>query len=240
MQTDPPESMQVGAGPHRDPDGVRRMFTSIAGRYDLANRLLSMGTDRYWRWVTARRLAPAAGGISLDVACGTGDLALAMGRRGGKVVGLDFTHAMLQQARRRDRAGQLILTGGDALHLPFRDETFDRLSVAFGVRNFADLEAGLREFHRVLRPGGIAGILEFSRPTGPLAPLVRLYLAHIMPALGRLISGRDGPYDYLADTIRTWPDPHNLAELLRSCGFAKVTWRPFMASIAVLHLAHRD
>jgi len=230
---------QASPGPERDPDGVRRMFTSIASRYDRANRLLSLGTDRYWRWVTARQLAPGVGDLCLDVACGTGDLAEALRRRGGEVIGLDFTHAMLQQARRRDRTERLLFTGGDALRLPFRDETFDRLSVAFGVRNFADLQAGLREFHRVLRPGGLAGILEFSPPRGPLAPLARFYLARIMPVLGRAISGRDGPYNYLADSIRTWPDPGRLAELLSSAGFASVTWRPFTAGIAVLHLARK-
>ncbi len=230
----------VPPGPERDPDRVRRMFTSIAARYDLANRLLSLGTDSYWRWIAARRLAPAMGDLCLDVACGTGDLAVAMRRRGGEVIGLDFTHAMLLQARRRDRTGRLLYIGGDALRLPFPDETFDRVSVAFGVRNFADLAGGLRELHRVLRPGGLAGILEFSRPRGPPAPLARFYLARIMPALGRIISGRDGPYNYLADSIRTWPDPDRLAEILRTAGFASVSWRPFTAGIAVLHLARRE
>jgi demethylmenaquinone methyltransferase/2-methoxy-6-polyprenyl-1,4-benzoquinol methylase len=216
------------------------MFTSIAGRYDLANRMLSLGSDSYWRWVTARQLAPAKGDLTLDVACGTGDLAMALRRRGGEVVGLDFTHAMLQQARRRDKSGCLLLAGGDALRLPFPDGTFDRVSVAFGVRNFADLAGGLSEFHRVLRPGGLAGILEFSRPRGPLAPLARFYLARIMPVLGRFISGRDGPYNYLADSIRTWPDPGRLAEILRAAGFAKVSWRTLTAGIAVLHLAGKE
>jgi demethylmenaquinone methyltransferase/2-methoxy-6-polyprenyl-1,4-benzoquinol methylase len=214
------------------------MFTSIAPRYDRANLLLSMGTDRYWRWVTARRMAPAPGALALDVACGTGDLAMALRRRGGQVVGIDFTHAMLQQARNRDR--DLLLTGGDALRLPFADSIFDRLTVAFGVRNFADLSAGLREFHRVLRPGGQAGILEFSPPKGLLAPAARFYMARVMPLLGRLVSGRDGPYDYLADSIRTWPDPERLASMLADAGFSRVHWRRFTAGVATLHVAHKD
>ena len=234
----PQSSPQPPAGPDRDPESVRRMFTSIAERYDLANRFLSLGTDRYWRWVTARRLAPEPGALALDVACGTGDLAMALRRRGGQVVGLDFTHAMLRRARARDR--DLLLTGGDALRLPFADGTFHRLTVAFGVRNFADLATGLREFHRVLRPGGQAGILEFSPPRGPMAPLVRFYLSRIMPPLGRLISGRDGPYDYLAASIRTWPDPPRLADMLRTAGFATVHWHRFTAGIAALHVAQRD
>lgn len=216
------------------------MFTSIADSYDRANRLLSMGTDRYWRWITARRMAPAAGGLALDVACGTGDLALALRRNGGRVVGVDFTHAMLCHARSRDPHHEVLYTGGDALHLPFADGTFDRVTVAFGVRNFADLHAGFREFHRVLRPGGRAGILEFSRPRGPLAPFARFYLKNIMPTLGRLISGRDGPYDYLADSIRTWPAPETLADLLRDSGFSEVRWRRFTAGIAALHIARRS
>ena len=236
--TDPHRMPPPPPGPDRDPESVRRMFTSIAGRYDRANRLLSMGTDRYWRWVTARRLAPEPGTRALDVACGTGDLAMALRRKGGQVVGLDFTHAMLRQARSRDQ--DLLLTGGDALRLPFADGTFHRLTVAFGVRNFADLAAGLREFHRVLVPGGQAGILEFSPPSGPMAPLARFYLARVMPFLGRLISGRDGPYDYLADSVRTWPDPERLAETLRDAGFTSVHWRRFISGVATLHVARRD
>ncbi len=226
-------------GPDRDPQGVQRMFTSIAPRYDRANRLLSMGTDRYWRWVTARRLAPATGERALDVACGTGDLAFALRRRGGQVVGVDFTHAMLKHARLRDPRADIAFAGGDALQLPFADGTFHRLTVSFGVRNFADLRAGLREFHRVLKPGGMVGILEFSRPRGPLAPFARLYLRHIMPPLGRLISGRDGPYDYLADSIRTWPPPRELGEMLTAAGFSSIRWRRFMSGIAALHTAVR-
>jgi demethylmenaquinone methyltransferase/2-methoxy-6-polyprenyl-1,4-benzoquinol methylase len=215
------------------------MFAAIAPRYDLANRLLSAGMDQLWRRVTARRLAPRPGQVALDVACGTGDLALALARKGGRVVGVDFTHPMLLRAAARDGRRRLLLAGADALALPFRDGTFHRITVAFGVRNYADLPGGLAEMLRVLRPDGRIGILEFSRPTGPLAPLARLYLDAIMPRLGRWISGRNGPYTYLSDSIRTWPDPPGLAALLSDVGFRDVTWRRFSSGIAALHTGRR-
>ena len=227
-------------GPERDPEGVRSMFAAIAPRYDLANRLLSAGMDQLWRRVTARRLAPLPGQLALDVACGTGDLALALARGGGRVVGVDFTHPMLLRAAARDgRRRRLLLAGADALSLPFCDGTFHRITVAFGVRNYADLPGGLAEMLRVLKPGGQAGILEFSRPAGLLAPLARLYLDAVMPRLGRWISGRNGPYTYLADSIRTWPDPPELASLLSDVGFRDVTWRRFSSGIAALHTGRR-
>ncbi len=215
------------------------MFTAIAPRYDLANRLLSGGRDRAWRRVAARRLGPRPGERALDLACGTGDLALDMGRTGATVVGVDFTHAMLTRAAARDRQGRLQLIGGDALRLPFGDASFHLAGIAFGVRNFADLDAGLAELARVLRPGGRLGVLEFSRPHGPLAPLARLYLDRVMPLLGRLVSGREGPYDYLADSIRAWPTPGDLARRFREAGFEQVTWSTFTGGVAALHLARR-
>jgi demethylmenaquinone methyltransferase/2-methoxy-6-polyprenyl-1,4-benzoquinol methylase len=233
------DTQAAAAGPDRDPVGVRRMFTAIAPRYDLANRLLSGGRDRAWRRVAARALALTPAELALDLACGTGDLAVALARGGGQVVGVDFTHAMLRHAAARQQPGRLLLAGGDALRLPFPDATFHVAGVAFGVRNFADFPAGLCELARVLRPGGRLGILEFSRPTGPLAPLARLYLDRVMPRLGRLISGREGPYDYLADSIRAWPLPAELARLLAAAGFVQVSWRSFTGSVAVLHLARR-
>jgi demethylmenaquinone methyltransferase/2-methoxy-6-polyprenyl-1,4-benzoquinol methylase len=217
------------------------MFAAIAPRYDLANRLLSAGMDRRWRRVTARCLAPGRGQLALDVACGTGDLALALTGKGGRVVGVDFTHPMLLRAAARDgRRRRLLLAGADALALPFPDGTFHRVTVAFGIRNYADLPAGLAEMFRVSRPGGRLGILEFSRPDGILAPLVRPYVNGVMPRLGRWISGRTGPYDYLADSIRTWPTPRELAGLLSDAGFREVTWRRFFAGIATLHLGRRQ
>jgi demethylmenaquinone methyltransferase/2-methoxy-6-polyprenyl-1,4-benzoquinol methylase len=216
------------------------MFAAIAPRYDLANRVLSAGMDQYWRRVAARCLAPRPGQLALDVACGTGDLALALTRQEGRVVGLDFAHPMLARAAARDgRRRRLLLVAADALALPFSDGTFHRITVAFGVRNYADLPGGLAEMFRVLRPGGRVGILEFSRPDGPLAPLARLYLNAVMPRLGRLISGRDGPYDYLAQSIRTWPGPPELAGLLSDAGFREVSWRRFFAGIAALHTGRR-
>ncbi|MFQ5669646.1 MAG: ubiquinone/menaquinone biosynthesis methyltransferase [Acidobacteriota bacterium] len=228
-----------GQAATRDPERVRRMFASIEPRYDLTNRLLSGGSDRYWRWVTARQLAPGPGQRSLDLACGTGDLARALTRAGGDVVAVDFTPAMLAGARARDRRRRLLLAAGDALNLPFPDQVFHTVAVAFGVRNFANLEQGLGEIHRVLRPGGRVGILEFSHPTGPLAPLIRAYIRTVMPRLGQLLSGQRGPYDYLADTIRDWPEPRRLARTLQGIGFQRVAWRRFAAGVAALHTGSR-
>jgi demethylmenaquinone methyltransferase/2-methoxy-6-polyprenyl-1,4-benzoquinol methylase len=216
------------------------MFAAIVPRYDLANRLLSAGCDRYWRWLTARRMAPARGQLALDVACGTGDLARALARHGGRVVGVDFTHPMLLRAAKRDRRhARLLLAGGDALRLPFPAGTFHRVTVAFGIRNFADLPRGLAEMCRVLRPEGRVGILEFSRPRGPLAPLARLYVDRVMPSLGGWIAGQQGPYDYLAESIQSWPEPGELARRLEEAGFRDVVWRRFAAGIAALHVGVR-
>lgn len=230
---------ETGTATDRTPATVQRMFAGIAGRYDLANRVLSLGCDVYWRGVVARRMAPGPGQRALDLACGTGDLTRALTRRGGEVVGVDFTHEMLVRARRRSRTG-VHWAGGDALRLPFADATFDRLTVAFGVRNFADLDCGLAEMARVLRVGGRVGILEFSRPVGPLAPASRFYMRTVVPALGGLVAGNREPYAYLADTIRTWPDQAALAKRIESAGFAEVTWRNLTGGVAAFHMGRRS
>lgn len=222
----------------QDPQAVRRMFTDIAPRYDRANRVLSLGCDVRWRRVVARSMAPSPGQLALDLACGTGDLALALARGGGLVIGVDFTLAMLVRAVRRS-AGRVLWAGGDAMCLPFADRSFDGVTVAFGLRNFANLDRGLAEVLRVLRPGGRVGILEFSRPTGPLAPAARFYLRVVVPALGGLVAGRRSPYRYLAETIRRWPDQEALGRRLERTGFVQVGWRNLTAGAAAFHTAQR-
>jgi demethylmenaquinone methyltransferase / 2-methoxy-6-polyprenyl-1,4-benzoquinol methylase len=223
---------------------VRGMFARVARRYDLANHLLSCNVDRFWRARTVRRLEPVLRNPAarvLDICCGTGDLVVALERvRGAPVLGSDFCHPMLVAARRKfARRGELSpLFEADALALPLADASLDLLTVAFGFRNLANYEAGLREIRRVLRPGGTAAILEFSQPPNPaFAALYHFYARKILPALGGIISGDRGAYRYLPESVRKFPGPAELAEALRAAGFADVRYEYMTGGIVALHLA---
>jgi demethylmenaquinone methyltransferase/2-methoxy-6-polyprenyl-1,4-benzoquinol methylase len=220
---------------------VRAMFAGIAVRYDLLNHLLSGNTDRRWRQLVARRLKPALGADTraLDVACGTGDLSLTLAQAGAEhVVGLDFCRPMLELAARkaRDSSRALPFVEGDALCLPFADRSFDVVTIAFGLRNLADVEGGLREFWRVLRPGGTLAVLEFSRPVVPgFRALFQFYFRRVLPRIGGLVSGSRGAYEYLPDSVSRFPDQARLAELMRGVGFAAVEYENLTGGIAALH-----
>src|SRR5205814_3380615 len=164
--------------------------------------------------------------------CGTGDLAIAAQREGGRVTGLDFSERMLERARAK--SDQIEWIQGDALALPFADGAFEAVTVGFGVRNVDDLEAGLRELRRVLRPGGRVGILEITRPRGPLAPFYRLWFDRVVPALGRVLPGGSA-YTYLPASVRRFPGPEELASLLAAAGFVAVRFRLFAGGIVALH-----
>jgi len=214
------------------PDAVRSMFDRIAPVYDLMNRTMTAGLDLRWR-----RLAAAAavrpGDRVLDAACGTGDLALADLRAGAaSVTGLDFSARMLERARKKAASVEWI--EGDVLALPFADGSFDAATIGFGIRNVADLELGLRELHRVLRPGGRVAVLEITRPRGPLAPLLSLWFDHVVPRLGRLAGGGEA-YRYLPASVARFPPAEELAELLTQVGFADVSTRLLACSIVSLH-----
>lgn len=213
-------------------DGVRRMFDRIAPFYDAMNRLMTAGLDRRWRRITVGEIV-RPGDRVLDACCGTGDLALAALARGADVVGLDFSERMLDRARAKSR--EVEWTCGDMLALPFGDETFDAVTVGFGVRNVDDLEAGLRELRRVLRPGGRIGILEITTPRGALAPFYRLWFDRIVPLLGRVLPGGSA-YTYLPASVRRFPGPEALAALLESAGFSTVRFRRFAGGIVALHV----
>jgi len=214
-------------------DGVRRMFDRIAPVYDLMNRVMTAGLDRRWRAATVAQ-AVRPGDRVLDACCGTGDLALAARAAGaGAVVGLDFSERMLARARAKEPRIEWVQ--GDVLALPFEDGSFDAATVGFGVRNVEDLEAGLRELRRVLRPGGRLAILEITTPRGPLAPFYRLWFDRVIPLLGRVLPG-GAAYTYLPASVRRFPAPEALADLLARGGFAAVRFRLFAGGIVALHV----
>ena len=214
-------------------DGVQRMFDRIAPVYDAMNRVMTAGLDRRWRRITVEQVV-RKGDRVLDACCGTGDLAIAARTHGADVVGLDFSEAMLERARRKSR--EIEWVRGDVLALPFDDASFDAVTIGFGVRNVEDLDAGLRELRRVLRPGGRVGILEITRPRGALAPFYRLWFDRVVPALGRVLPG-GAAYTYLPASVRRFPAPEELAALLEAAGFAAVRFRLFAGGIVALHVA---
>jgi demethylmenaquinone methyltransferase/2-methoxy-6-polyprenyl-1,4-benzoquinol methylase len=211
--------------------GVREMFDRIAPVYDTMNRVMTAGLDGRWREETARAVVRPADRV-LDVCCGTGDLALADLRAGGRVTGLDFSERMLERARRKSDA--IGWVAGDALALPFADGSFEAVTVGFGVRNLEDLEAGLRELRRVLVQGGRIGILEITRPRGLLRLFYRLWFDGFVPLAGKLLPGGSA-YTYLPASVRRFPNADTLAELLRASGFNEVRYRRFAGGIVALH-----
>lgn len=222
---------------------VADMFTAIASTYDLLNHLLSLNVDRHWRNVTVRALALGREGLVLDLCTGTGDLALTLAKRtGARVVGADFSPGMLAVARDKiaRRKLRLPLVRADALALPFATASFSGVMVAFGVRNFEDLDAGLREMARVLRPGGKLAVLEFSSPDRSLfGRLYQFYFRRVLPLIGRTISGTPGPYTYLPATVEGFPDAPAFAGKLRAAELEVLEQRRLTGGIATLHLARK-
>jgi demethylmenaquinone methyltransferase / 2-methoxy-6-polyprenyl-1,4-benzoquinol methylase len=215
------------------PDAVRRMFDRIAPVYDAMNRTMTAGLDRRWRRITAEAVV-RPGDAVLDACCGTGDLAIAGARAGGRLTGVDFSERMLERARRK--APELDWVEGDLLALPFEDASFDAATVGFGVRNVEDLERALAELRRVLRPGGRLGILEITRPRGILAPFYALWFERVVPLLGKVLPG-GGAYTYLPASVRRFPGTDELAELITATGFRDVRVRLFAGGIVALHTA---
>jgi len=226
-------------------DEVRRMFASVAHRYDFLNRLLSLNIDQRWRKITRRKLlddlpSPA---YTLDLCAGTGDLTLEMAEC-GYVIGCDFCRPMLSQglekARKHRLGSQVRFVEGDALRLPFRTGSFDAVTIAFGLRNLENETHGLAEMFRVLRTGGTLAVLEFSLPTIPLLrQLYFVYFTRILPKIGALVSGRDGPYSYLPDSVREFPTPTELGRLFEQVGFASVRSHQLTFGVAALTLGKK-
>ena len=233
----------IGAAPagSRDPksaaSAVREMFTAIAPRYDLLNHVLSFNVDRLWWRRTARSFAQILARPDarvLDLCCGTGDMTLALHRRAAtpEILGVDFSHAMLERASKK--SASLHWAEADALSLPFPASHFDLVTSAFGFRNLADYDAGLREILRVLRDGGECGILDFGQPHGVIGRLYRIYFQHVLPVLGTLISGVKGPYAYLPASVERFPEPKEMLERMLRAGFREVSWTPYSLGIAGL------
>jgi len=233
---------------------VREMFTQIAPRYDLLNHLLSLQLDRLWRTRTARLLhsildRPDA--LVLDLCCGTGDLTFALSRSGkARIVGADFAHTMLVRAREKSAAlapspnqgsaSPMTFLEADALRLPFASDSFDLVTTAFGFRNLANYEAGLREIQRVLKPGGTIAILEFTEPPdGLLGDFYRWYFCKVLPRVGGLISGDRSAYTYLPKSVARFFRPPELAALMNAVGYRSVDFRAWTFGTVALHTALR-
>jgi demethylmenaquinone methyltransferase/2-methoxy-6-polyprenyl-1,4-benzoquinol methylase len=220
---------------------VEAMFDAIAPRYDLLNRLLSGGIDRKWRRAAVALLAEHQPRRILDVATGTADLALeALAIEPAKVVGVDLSEEMLRIGRekiaRLGKADRVTLQRGDAAKLPFSDRQFDAAMVAFGVRNFEDLQAGLKDIRRVLKPGGALVVLEFSQPTRfPIKPLYGFYCRHVLPRIGGVLSRDGGAYRYLPDSIAAFPSGEAFLEELRRAGFSSPAARSMTLGIVSLY-----
>ena len=221
-------SSQTGTLP---PEGVRRMFDRIAPVYDAMNRVMTAGLDRRWRRETAAAVV-RPGDLVLDVCCGTGDLALASAQAGARVTGVDFSEPMLERARAK--APEFDWVSGDALALPFPDESFDAVTIGFGLRNLADADKGLAELRRVLRTEGRVAILEITRPRGLLAPFYRLWFDGVIPLAGKVLPGGSA-YSYLPASVRRFPDPQALGKLMDDAGFDEIRWRLFAGGIVALH-----
>lgn len=221
---------------------VREMFSGIAGKYDFLNHFLSVNIDKRWRRIVTRGLADILSrkdAVVLDVACGTGDLSVELRKAGeAKVVGTDFCRPMLSIAAEKNEKGRLDIpfVEADGMNLSFETGSFDAVTIAFGLRNFSNWEDGLRELHRVLKPGGRLSVLEFSSPVVPgFRQLFNFYFSHVLPRIGGAVSGSRGAYEYLPDSVSRFPDQKGLAAMMREIGFSDVEYRNLTGGIAAIH-----
>jgi demethylmenaquinone methyltransferase/2-methoxy-6-polyprenyl-1,4-benzoquinol methylase len=238
----------MATAPDKSPDRIAGMFDAIAPRYDLLNHLLSAGIDRRWRAAAIRSLEFTGRETLLDVCCGTADVALqarrgrATGRPAARVVGVDFSGAMLARGRQKVQASgevqRITLLRGDAMRLPAADRSVDAVTVAFGIRNVQRPEVACAEMARVLRPGGRLAILEFGLPRIPgVKPLYLWYFTHVLPRIGRAISGHSAAYSYLPASVGTFAPPSDFVETLRRAGFADIRADPLTFGIVYLYTA---
>jgi demethylmenaquinone methyltransferase/2-methoxy-6-polyprenyl-1,4-benzoquinol methylase len=226
------------AGLDKQPDDVAAMFDDVAARYDVTNDVLSLGQDRLWRRAVVRTVAAQPGERILDLAAGTGTSTEPLAETGAQVVACDFSLGMLAVGRRR--RPDLTFVAGDAMALPFPDATFDAVTMSFGLRNVADLDAGLRELARVTKPGGRLVICEFSQPTWP--PFRTIYVEYLMralPGIARRVASNPTAYVYLAESIRAWPSQPDLAVRIAASGWSRIGWRNLSGGVVAVHTARR-
>jgi demethylmenaquinone methyltransferase/2-methoxy-6-polyprenyl-1,4-benzoquinol methylase len=222
----------------KQPHDVARMFDGVARRYDRTNTVLSGGLDRGWRKATGEALGLRPGDTVLDLAAGTAISTVQLGSCGATAVACDFSLGMLKAGK--DRGRTVPMVAGDALALPFADAVFDAVTISFGLRNVADVDAALRELARVTRSGGRLVICEFSRPTwGPWRTVYTEYLMRALPVVARAVSSNPDAYVYLAESIRAWPDQAALAARVQAAGWGSVAWRDLTGGIVALHRATR-
>jgi len=219
---------------------VQQMFDEISPRYDLLNHVLSMNVDRLWWWRAARSfrsILQKPGARALDLCCGTGDMARALRKQAANatIVGVDFSRGMLKRGEGKFHEHKIAPVEGDALCLPFPDQTFDLVVSAFGFRNLANYDVGLREIHRVLRPGGELGILDFSEPGGLLGKLYGFYFRNVLPKIGAAISGVSGPYSYLPVSVSRFPSPAEMVSRIEAAGYTNARWQRYTFGVAGLY-----
>jgi len=240
------QQLVIGAAPQGAMDeqsaalAVQHMFDEISPRYDLLNHVLSMNIDRIWWWRAARSLRQRLrrpGARALDLCCGTGDMARALRKQAARacIIGADFSRGMLARGEQKFHSHLILPVQADALRLPFSDQSFDVVVSAFGFRNLANYDGGLREIYRVLRPEGEIGILDFSEPGGLLGKLYGLYFRNVLPKIGTMISGVSGPYSYLPASVSRFPSPDELLARMRTVGYRDVSWTPYTFGIAGLY-----
>lgn len=254
----PPTTGARPTGTTTDQDAaanVQQMFDTIAPKYDLLNHVLSVGVDRWWWARAARTFRPILQrpeAVALDLCCGTGDMTLALLKHRPQpitnnqqlttapILAIDFSHQMLIRGAEKFAQHNIVPIEADALHLPLADNSIDLVTSAFGFRNLSNYEAGLAELHRVLRPGGQIGILDFNQPTGITGALYNLYFKQILPRFGGLISGDPAAYTYLPDSVARFPRPARMIELLTQTGFTNSTWTSYTFGIAGLYRATKS
>ena len=228
----------VRANLNKDPDDVSKMFDDVANRYDFLNDLLSLGRTKAWRRVVTSIIAPKPGMKILDIAAGTGSSSRPLVDKGAEVTALDFSQGMIEQGRKQNK--NIKFVQGDALKLPFEENSFDVTTISFGLRNTSSTEIALKEALRVTKDGGRIVVAEFSHPVNPIFKTIYLnYLMKALPVIVKKISKNPDAYIYLAESIKAWPDQAKLASIIRDSGFKSVAWQDLTFGIVAVHIGYK-